>query len=121
MSSLRHAVKQFLPKRSYYTYVNEPAMPIKGKEPKWCKKPEDVFEKLDSGQVVFASGAAATPIILLNAMTEVAKAKKLKNIKVCDPAFFNNNNTPFAKKKIKRKAYLPLFYGNMRLKILPNS
>lgn len=80
---LRYPIKTFLPrKRNYYTYVNEPAMPLKGKEPKWCNAPEEVFEKLASNQTVFASGAAATPIALLSAMTEVAKKKDLKGIKV---------------------------------------
>lgn len=35
------------------------------------------------GQTVFAQGAAATPIALLSAMTEVGKKKNLKNINVC--------------------------------------
>lgn len=88
MQRLNCAIRRLLAKRSYYTYVNEPAMPLKGKEPKWCDKPEDVFEKLDSGQTVFASGAAATPIDLLHHMTEVAKKKQLKGIKVCGAAVF---------------------------------
>lgn len=35
------------------------------------------------GDTVFSSGAAATPVELLKAMTEVGKAKKLSNIRVC--------------------------------------
>lgn len=62
--------------------IRQPSMPLKGKEPKWCNKPEDAFEKLASGQTVFCSGAAATPIALLSAMTEVGKQKKLKDIQV---------------------------------------
>lgn len=36
-----------------------------------------------SGITVFAQGAAATPVPLLSAMTEVGKTKKLQNITVC--------------------------------------
>ncbi|ENN70306.1 4-hydroxybutyrate coenzyme A transferase [Dendroctonus ponderosae] len=68
--------------RTYFTYVNEPAQPIQGKEPKWCTA-EEAFQDLQSGQTVFAQGAAATPIALLSAMTEVGKKKNLKNINVC--------------------------------------
>lgn len=32
---------------------------------------------------MFAQGAAATPIDLLNAMTEVGKKRKLKDVTVC--------------------------------------
>lgn len=35
--------------RNYYTYVNEPSQPLKGKEPKWTS-PEDAFELLKSGK-----------------------------------------------------------------------
>lgn len=34
-------------------------------------------------QTVFSQGAAATPVALLTAMTEVGKKKGLKNITVC--------------------------------------
>ncbi|XP_060528877.1 4-hydroxybutyrate coenzyme A transferase [Cylas formicarius] len=68
--------------KNYFTYVNEPAQPIKGKEPKWVA-PEEAFSELQSGQTVFAQGAAATPIDLLNAMTAVGKKKQLQNITVC--------------------------------------
>lgn len=35
--------------RTYYTYVNEPAQPLKGKEPKWTTA-ENAFEQLKSGK-----------------------------------------------------------------------
>lgn len=38
--------------RTYYTYVNEPAQPIKGKEPKWVSA-ENAFEALKSGTLSF--------------------------------------------------------------------
>lgn len=50
-------------------------MCLVGKNNKW------IF--LVSGDTVFSQGAAATPIALLTAMTEVGKAKKLKDITVC--------------------------------------
>lgn len=34
--------------RTYYTYVNEPSQPIKGKQPKWVCA-EEAFECLKSG------------------------------------------------------------------------
>lgn len=36
-----------------------------------------------AGDTVFAQGAAATPIALLTAMTEVGKKKNLKDVRVC--------------------------------------
>lgn len=68
--------------RSYFTYSNEPAQPIKGKEPIWTNA-EEAFRDLKSGDTVFAQGAAATPVDLLKAMTEVGKKKNLKDIQVC--------------------------------------
>ncbi|XP_050310665.1 4-hydroxybutyrate coenzyme A transferase [Anthonomus grandis grandis] len=68
--------------RTYFTYVNEPAQVIKGKEPKWVSA-EEAFQDLKSDQTVFAQGAAATPVDLLTAMTEVGKKKNLKNVTVC--------------------------------------
>lgn len=86
---------KFIQKRNYFTYVREPSMPLKGKQPKWCDKHEDAFEKLESGQTVFCSGAAATPVALLNAMTNVGKQKKLKDITVCTLMNFNYHKQLF--------------------------
>ncbi|KAL3268699.1 hypothetical protein HHI36_007802 [Cryptolaemus montrouzieri] len=71
-----------LSNRSYFTYVREPSHFIKGKEPKWVTA-DKAFEALESGNLVFAQGAAATPITLLKAMTEHGKANKLKDVGVC--------------------------------------
>ncbi|CAH0555922.1 unnamed protein product [Brassicogethes aeneus] len=68
--------------RNFYTYSNEPAQPIKGKDPKWVEA-ADAFACMKSGDTVFSQGAAATPVALLNAMTEVGKEKNLKDIRVC--------------------------------------
>lgn len=35
--------------RTYFTYVNEPAQPIKGKEPKWVT-PDEAFQDLQSSK-----------------------------------------------------------------------
>lgn len=70
------------PARNFFTYVNEPAQPLPGKEPKWVSA-DKAFECLKSGQTVFAQGAAATPVALLNAMTDYGKANKLKDVTVC--------------------------------------
>lgn len=75
-------LKAILPSRTYFTYVNEPAQLVKGKEPKWVTA-EEAFQDLKSGNVVFAQGAAATPVTLLSAMTEVGKKKNLKDVTVC--------------------------------------
>lgn len=40
--------------RTYFTYVNEPAQPIKGKEPKWVT-PEEAFQDLQSSKCLFSS------------------------------------------------------------------
>lgn len=66
---------------SYHTYSPEPALPIKGKEPKWTTA-EEAFDILKSGDTVFAQGAAATPVHLLTAMTEKGKCAQLQDIKV---------------------------------------
>ncbi|CAH1378955.1 hypothetical protein MTP99_002711 [Tenebrio molitor] len=79
--SILSSLKRLAP-RTYFTYVNEPAQPIPGKEPKWTSL-ENAFEILKSGQTVFVQGAAATPIDLVTAMTEHGKANKLKDITVC--------------------------------------
>lgn len=82
LSGALSSLKTLSTPRSYFTYTNEPAQPIKGKEPIWTTA-EEAFQDLKSGDTVFAQGAAATPIDLLKAMTEVGKKKNLKDIQVC--------------------------------------
>ncbi|XP_017777428.1 PREDICTED: 4-hydroxybutyrate coenzyme A transferase [Nicrophorus vespilloides] len=79
-SFLSH-IKKISP-RTYYTYVNEPAQPIPGKEPKFVT-PDQAFEKLQSGNTVYIQGAAATPLVLIEAMTKFGKENKLKDVMVC--------------------------------------
>lgn len=57
-------------------------MPIRGSCPK-IVQPEEAFAKLESCQTVFVQGAAATPVVLIEAMTKVGKEKKLHDIQVC--------------------------------------
>ncbi|XP_038219779.1 4-hydroxybutyrate coenzyme A transferase-like [Zerene cesonia] len=67
--------------RSYFTYTQELSQPL-DRKPEFVTAKE-AFEKcLKSGQTVFAQGAAATPVPLLNAMTDVGKAGSMKDIKV---------------------------------------
>lgn len=42
-------------KKTYFTYVNEPSMPILDKEPCWVKTADEAIEKanLDSGNYFF--------------------------------------------------------------------
>lgn len=67
--------------RNYFTYTRELSQPL-DREPEYVTAKE-AFEKcLKSGQTVYAQGAAATPVPLLDAMTEVGKAGAMRDIKV---------------------------------------
>uniref|UniRef100_A0A8D8ZPU9 4-hydroxybutyrate coenzyme A transferase n=1 Tax=Cacopsylla melanoneura TaxID=428564 RepID=A0A8D8ZPU9_9HEMI len=67
--------------KTYFTYSLEPSQPLP-REPKWCT-PEEAVQCIKSGDTVFLSGAASTPITLADAMTEHGKTNKLKDITVC--------------------------------------
>ncbi|XP_014604419.1 PREDICTED: 4-hydroxybutyrate coenzyme A transferase-like [Polistes canadensis] len=71
-------------KKNYFTYVNEPSMPIPGKEPCWLKTADEAIEQanLDSDQIVFTQGAAATPIELLRAMTDYGVRCDVRNVRL---------------------------------------
>lgn len=43
------SLKTISSSRNYFTYTNEPAQPIQGKEPKWTT-PEEAFQDLKSGK-----------------------------------------------------------------------
>ncbi|KAK9502096.1 hypothetical protein O3M35_012691 [Rhynocoris fuscipes] len=80
-------------KRNYFSYSKEIAQPLP-REPKWCSA-EEAVQCIESGNTVFLSGAASTPIELANAMTEHGKKCKLKNVTVCHmhtegPASYGN-------------------------------
>ena len=70
-----------LARRTYYSYVNEPAHPVPGKKPKWSSAAEAV-SAVKSGDTVFIQGAAATPRVLVPALAEQGKSAGLKNVKV---------------------------------------
>ncbi|CAK9795314.1 4-hydroxybutyrate coenzyme A transferase [Anthophora plagiata] len=71
-------------KKTYFTYVNEPSMPIPDKQPCWLKTADEAIEKaeLDSDQVIFVQGAAATPVELLRAMTEYGVRCDVRNVRL---------------------------------------
>ncbi|XP_076300935.1 succinyl-CoA:acetate/propanoyl-CoA:succinate CoA transferase isoform X2 [Lasioglossum baleicum] len=71
-------------KKSYFTYVNEPSMPIPGHEPCWLKTADEAIEQaeLDSDQSVFIQGAAATPSELLRAMTDYGVRCDVRNVRL---------------------------------------
>ncbi|OAD59870.1 4-hydroxybutyrate coenzyme A transferase [Eufriesea mexicana] len=84
-------------KKTYFTYVNEPSMPILGKEPCWLKSADEAIEKaeLDSDQVVFVQGAAATPTELLRAMTDYGVRSDVRNVQLYHMHL--EGSAPFAK------------------------
>ncbi|XP_075986706.1 succinyl-CoA:acetate/propanoyl-CoA:succinate CoA transferase [Anticarsia gemmatalis] len=67
--------------RTYFTYTQELSQPL-DRKPEILTAKEALEKCLKSGQTVFAQGAAATPVPLLNAMTDVGKAGSMKDIKV---------------------------------------
>ncbi|XP_037948020.1 4-hydroxybutyrate coenzyme A transferase-like [Teleopsis dalmanni] len=83
---LRSSRKWFSPtlnnlSNNYFTYSNELAHPIQRETPIVC--PDEAVSVIKSGDTVFCSGAAATPIDLLNAMTKHGKDNCLENVTVC--------------------------------------
>ncbi|XP_063703436.1 4-hydroxybutyrate coenzyme A transferase [Culicoides brevitarsis] len=74
------ASNSLLWKNNYFTYSNQISQPL-DREPKFCTA-DEALKVLESGQTVFAQGAAATPIDLLNAMTKHGKERNLRDIKV---------------------------------------
>ncbi|KAH8402666.1 hypothetical protein KR215_004390 [Drosophila sulfurigaster] len=66
---------------NYYTYVQELSHPIDREPP--IVSAEEAVSCIKSGDTVFAQGAAGTPNVLLNAMTQHGKCNKLEKITVC--------------------------------------
>ncbi|KAH8312807.1 hypothetical protein KR044_012991 [Drosophila immigrans] len=66
---------------NYFTYVQELSHPIDREPP--IVSAEEAVSCIKSGDTVFAQGAAATPNVLLNAMTLHGKCNKLEKITVC--------------------------------------
>ena len=100
------------PKKSYFTYVNEPSMPIPGKEPCWLKTADEAIEQaeLDSDQAVFVQGAAATPTELLRAMTDYGVRCDVRNVRLYH--MHMQGAAPFAKaENAKHFRSISLFIG----------
>ncbi|XP_068625622.1 4-hydroxybutyrate coenzyme A transferase [Battus philenor] len=75
------AALQSVKSKNYFTYTQELSQPLDRRPEKLTA--QEAFQKcLKSGQTVYAQGAAATPVPLLNAMTEVGKSGSLRDIKV---------------------------------------
>ncbi|XP_055373795.1 4-hydroxybutyrate coenzyme A transferase [Condylostylus longicornis] len=77
------AALNLLKSNNFFTYVNEPSHPIPNKKPDITDDPKVAVNCVKSGDVVFCSGAASTPNVLIQAMTDNAVEKKQQNITVC--------------------------------------
>ncbi|PBC29839.1 4-hydroxybutyrate coenzyme A transferase isoform X1 [Apis cerana] len=103
-------------KKTYFTYVNEPSMPILDKEPCWVKTADEAIEKanLDSDQLVFVQGAAATPTELLRAMTDYGIRSDVRNVRLCHMHL--EGPAPFAKAENAKHFKSVSFFigGNVR-------
>ncbi|XP_031786274.1 4-hydroxybutyrate coenzyme A transferase [Nasonia vitripennis] len=109
MTSLSRALSALRPYRaatagskSYFTYVNEPSMPIPNKEPCWVKTAEEALESagLASNKLVFAQGAAATPVELLRGMTALGAQKNVNNVRLFHMHL--EGEAPFASKEVQK-------------------
>ncbi|XP_018024046.1 4-hydroxybutyrate coenzyme A transferase [Hyalella azteca] len=67
--------------RNFYTYSHEPFHPLK-REPKW-QTADEAVAIVKSGDVVFIHGAAATPLLLVDALTRHGITNKLADVTVC--------------------------------------
>ncbi|XP_015112914.1 uncharacterized protein LOC107038372 [Diachasma alloeum] len=110
-----HGYRQHLPK-TFYTYVNEPAMPIPEREPCWVKTAEEAVERagLASNQIVFVQGAAATPVELCRGLTEYGVKADVRNVRLCHMHL--EGAAPFAKKENAKHFTSVSFFigGNVR-------
>ncbi|XP_070562057.1 succinyl-CoA:acetate/propanoyl-CoA:succinate CoA transferase-like [Ptychodera flava] len=68
-------------KKSFYDYAQEPFYPLPNRVPRW-QTVEEAVSVIKSNDNVFVHGGAATPITLVNAMTEYAAENSLSNIKL---------------------------------------
>lgn len=102
--------------KSFYSYVNEPAMPIPDKEPCWVKTSEEAAERagLKSDQVVFVQGAAATPVELCRGLTEYGVKADVRNVRLCHMHL--EGAAPFSKKEYAKNFTSVSFFigGNVR-------
>ncbi|CAB3223006.1 unnamed protein product [Arctia plantaginis] len=68
-------------RRTYFTYTQELSQPL-NRSPEVLTANQALEKCLKSDSTVFIQGAAATPVPLINAMTEAGKAGNMKNIRV---------------------------------------
>lgn len=78
-------------RRNFFSYSKEPTQPL-NRQPQNVTA-EEALSCLESGNTVFVQGAAATPITLVNAMTEVGKKKCLSDVTVCH--MHTEGNAPY--------------------------
>ncbi|XP_078052945.1 succinyl-CoA:acetate/propanoyl-CoA:succinate CoA transferase isoform X2 [Augochlora pura] len=98
--------------KSYVASVREPSMIITGKQPCWLKTADEAIEQaeLDSDQVVFVQGAAATPSELLRAMTDYGVRCDVRNVRLYHMHL--EGPAPFAKpENAKHFRSISLFIG----------
>ncbi|XP_065349547.1 4-hydroxybutyrate coenzyme A transferase [Cloeon dipterum] len=76
------ARRTFGGRASFFTYSPEPAQPLPGRKTEWLSA-EEAVKIIKSGHTVFVQGAAATPQVLVKAMTKHGKENKLKGVTVC--------------------------------------
>jgi len=74
-------VSSYVRKQPFYAYSPEPFHPIADKHPKRLTA-EEAVSVIKSDDHVYLHGVAATPTVLLQAMTKHAKNNKLHNIEV---------------------------------------
>ncbi|XP_011309287.1 acetyl-CoA hydrolase [Fopius arisanus] len=102
--------------RTFYTYVNEPAMPIPDREPCWVKTSEEAVERagLASNQLVFIQGAAATPVELSRGLTEYGIKSDVRNVRLSHMHL--EGPAPFANKENAKHFTSVSFFigGNVR-------
>nr|XP_006812038.1 PREDICTED: uncharacterized protein LOC100372560 [Saccoglossus kowalevskii] len=67
--------------RFFYDYAHEPFYPLPNRVPRW-QTVEEAVSVIKSNDNVYIHGAAATPITLVNAMTEYGAENNLTNIKL---------------------------------------
>ncbi|XP_015585358.1 uncharacterized protein LOC107263058 [Cephus cinctus] len=102
--------------KTYFTYVNEPAMPIPNREPHWVQTADEAIEqaKLKSDNVIFVQGAAATPVELLRALTDYGVKTDVRNVRLFHMHL--EGEAPFAKKENAKhfKSISTFIGGNVR-------
>ncbi|CAG0925754.1 unnamed protein product, partial [Notodromas monacha] len=84
MQPVRYAIRKYSVSAALRSNVlyREPIAPIVGRKPAYMKK-EEAVQMIKSGDIVFIHGAAATPLTLVEAMTEYGKRMNLRNVQVC--------------------------------------